>query len=209
MKKLFNIKNIIILGLIAVILFMKFCTNKTTKVGDDIKINGKNYEVVDKKTDTIYKDTGYVKYKKGKTIYRDVPVFIDVPENVDTQAILKEYYAKNIYKDTLILNDSLGTVAIRDTISENKIVSRTYDIKVREKIIRDIFYVKEKPRNEWYVGANAALNAKDLFGFAGSSLLLKNKKERIYSLGFGFSPSINRNITPMVFGGLYYKLHPN
>lgn len=209
MKKVFNIKNIIILGLVAVILFMKFCTNKTTKVGDNIKRNNKKYEVVDKTTDTVYRDTGYIVYKKGKTIYKDVPVYVKVPINVDTQAILKEYYAIKIYKDTFTLKDSLGTIAIQDTISENKIVSRTYDVKVREKIIRDIFYVREKPRNEWYVGGNAGVDAKDLFGFVGSSLLLKNKKERIYNLGLGLSQSINRNITPMVFGGVYYKLHPN
>ena len=46
-----------------------------------------------------------------------------IPTDIDTLSILKDYYSKYFYTDTLDL-DSLGNIVINDTISKNQIIFR-------------------------------------------------------------------------------------
>jgi hypothetical protein len=147
-----------------------------------------------------------VRYKPGKTIVIETTIEVPVPTKVDTQAILKDFYTKRIYVDTFNFVDSLGRIVIKDTISENKIASREYDVKIREKIIKETITVKEKPKNQWYLGGSANLNSVNLIGSVGSSILLKNKKDKIYILGLGVSPSTKSTIIPTLQGGIYYRI---
>jgi hypothetical protein len=172
----------------------------------DTNFDNKKYQVVKTEIDTFYKDTGYVRYKPGKKIVIETTIEVPVPTKVDTQAILKDFYTKRIYVDTFNFVDSLGRIVIKDTISENKIASREYDVKIREKIIKETITVKEKPKNQWYLGGSANLNSVNLIGSVGSSILLKNKKDKIYILGLGVSPSTKSTIIPTLQGGIYYRI---
>ena len=133
MKKLLNIKNIALLLLIAIVVFQQ-CGGNKKGTGEIVKVDGKKYELLKHEIDTIEVVKTKVVTKKGEDIYHETIVEkeVRVPVNVDTNAILKEYYTKVLYKDVLVLPDSLGTVAVTDTISQNKIFGRTFNANVKQ-----------------------------------------------------------------------------
>ncbi len=160
MKKYLNIKNIIIAILCIVLLFnyLKGCGKKEeTKPTETIKIGGKKYEVVKKEIDTFYIESTKIVKKPGKDIYHDTTIYVPVPQDVDTAKILSQFYAKNVYIDTLKLQDSLGIVSLVDTIKENKILHRTFKATVKEKIIEQKIYIKEPPKRQLYFGFEGRL----------------------------------------------------
>ena len=196
-----DFKTIIIVVLVIIILLMRTCT-PSPKPGETIYVGGKPYEVVKKVIDTQYVPKSFVVMKKGKDIYHDTTIYVPVLQNVDTTAILKDYFAQNIFKDTLNLKDKMGYVSIIDTIQKNNIFGRSYNAKVNQIIIRDTTILKEKLRNQVYVGGNLGVDNTGLFNYFGPSLLLKTKTDKIYNLGVG----INNNKGISVQGGMYWKI---
>lgn len=114
-------------------------------------IKWNKYEVISVKTDTSYITKEVVKQKEGKDIYHDTTIYVELPQIVDTMAILNNYFAKNVYKDTLKL-DSLGYIALTDTISENYIKHRYFYANIKEKIINTEKIVKEREKGHIYLG---------------------------------------------------------
>ncbi len=112
MKKI-DLKLIIIVGLIITIFCLRFCNVKPD--GEIVTIDGKPYEVIKHTVDTLYVPTVQTVYKRGKDIYRDIPIYVELPGRIDTVQVIKDYYSKVIYKDTLKLKDSLGYVSVTDT----------------------------------------------------------------------------------------------
>ena len=79
-------------------------------------------------------------YKKGKDIKVEVKVPVYVPANVDTQEILKDYFSRRFYIDTLDLGQK-SFVIVKDTITENKILSRVFESSITERIINDTLFL--------------------------------------------------------------------
>ena len=197
MKKI-DFKTIIICGLILFIFSLRFCNKPDGKI---VTIDGKPYQVVKHTIDTVYTPIVQTVYKKGKDIYKKVPVYVQLPGDVDTVQVVKDYYSKVIYKDTLKLKDSLGYVSVTDTIFNNSILGRVWDSHINKITVNDRMIVKELPKNEIYLGGNLALSSKS-FTSIGPSLMLKTKKERVFSVGVGLGP----NNTVQYSGGVYIKL---
>jgi hypothetical protein len=195
-----DLKVILIIGLLIVILLMRTCSH-TDKTGT-IKIDGKKYDVVKHDIDTQYIQHDTIIYKKGKTIIKDTTIFVEIPRVVDTNKILEDFYAKNVYKDTITLNDSLGTIALIDTISENKIKDRKYSLKIKEKIVKELIVVKEPSKGQLYIGGLINVDRINLVNYVGPSFLYKTKKDNIYSFGIGYS--INKSVS--IQGGTYWKI---
>jgi ribosomal protein L24 len=106
-KKL-DLKTLAIIILVVVIFLMRMCNGgDVNNTGDVVKVDGKKYEVIKHEIDTITVPVIQTEYRDGKTIYSEKPVYINVLAKVDTLSILKDYYAKYNYKDTLKLKDSL------------------------------------------------------------------------------------------------------
>lgn len=211
MKKLLNIKNIAIAVLIAIILLEYF--NPGGKMpGRTIRIEGKKYEVIKHDIDTFEVVKTKVVTKKGEDIYHETIVEkqVTIPAVVDTQALLKDYYSKVLYKDVLVLPDSLGTVAVTDTISQNKILGRTFDAKVKERTIKETLIVKELPKTQVYYGFTGGFNKADVVSNIGAGLLVKTKKDKIYNLGIGVANRVtdgtNGSLSPYIGGGVYWKI---
>jgi len=198
MKKI-DLKTIIIFVLIVGILCLKFCSVKPD--GKVVTIDGKPYQVVKHTIDTVYTPVVQTVYKKGKDIYRDIPIYVELPGRIDTVEVIADYYSKVVYKDTLKLKDSLGYVSITDTIFKNSILGRVWDSHINKITVNDRMIVKELPKNEIYLGGNLALSSKS-FTSIGPSLMLKTKKERVFSVGVGLGP----NNTVQYSGGVYIKL---
>lgn len=165
-------------------------------------IDGKPYEVIKHEIDTVDIIKTKIVTKKGEDIYHDTTIYVPIPINVDTLQIIKDYFAKNVYKDTLQLPDSLGFVAIQDTISKNKVEARKYTANVKQRTIKETLIVKELPKNHIYYGLNMSLNKPDFVHSIGGSLMLQTKTNKIYTLGIGVSSSL----TPIVSTSLYWKL---
>ena len=212
MKKLLNFKNIAIAALIIYVLLQWFNPGGVMPGGRTIRIDGKKYEVIKHEIDTVDVIKTKIVTKKGDDIYHETIVEKEVliPAVIDTAALLKDYYSKVLYKDVLVLPDSLGTVAVTDTISQNKILGRTFDAKVRERTIKETTIVKEPARNQVYYGLNAGFNKEDYVSAIGAGLILKTKKDKIYNLNIGVNnrttDGTNGSFSPYVGFGTYWKI---
>jgi hypothetical protein len=204
-KKL-DIKIIIIFLLLAVVYLQTCSVNKKSKNSSTVKIDGEKYDIVSKKIDTLY--LTITKVIKGNDIYhkvifeKDNTIKIPVLSKVDTNNIIKNYFAKIEYRDTLKI-DTLGTITLIDTLSNNRILGRQWTTNIKERTIRETITVKEKPRNNIYGGFNIFFNQQDFNG-VNVGLILKSKKETIYQINLGL---LNKNgILASNYGiGVYSK----
>jgi hypothetical protein len=214
MKKYVNFKNIAIVALVIWILLQWFNPGGVMPGGRTIRIDGKKYEVIKHTIDTVEVEKIKTVTKKGKDIVHEV---IDVDTlvlkemvNVDSAAILKDYLAKIIYKDTLVLDGGLGTIALTDTITKNRILGRTWDAKVKERIIKEELIVKEPAKAQLYYGLNAGFNKTDYVSAVGAGLILKTKKDKIYNFNIGVNnrttDGTNGSFSPYVGFGTYWKI---
>jgi hypothetical protein len=211
MKKLLNFKNIAIAALIIFVLLEWFNPGGVMP-GKKVFIAGKAYEVIKHEIDTVDIVKTKVVTKKGEDIYHETIVEKEViiPAVIDTMALLKDYYSKVLYKDTLVLPDSLGIVALNDTISQNKILGRTFNASVKQRTIKETTIVKELPKTKLFYGLEGGFNKADFVSSVGAGVLINTKKDKIYQLGLGVTnqttDGTNGGFTPYVRGGVYWKL---
>ena len=211
MKKLLNLKNIAIALLIVVVVFQQ-CGGNKKGTGEIVKVDGKKYELIKHEIDTVEVVKTKVVTKKGEDIYHETIVEKEViiPTIVDTAALLKDYFAKNIYKDTLNLPDSLGTVSLIDTITQNKIFGRTFNASVKQRTIKETTIVKELPKTKVFYGLEGGFNKADVVSHLGLGVLINTKQDKIFHLGIG---AANRTtdgtsgaLSPYIGGGVYWKI---
>jgi hypothetical protein len=212
MKKFVNFKNIAIAALIIYILLQWFNPGGVMPGGRTIRIEGKKYEVIKHEIDTVDVIKTKVVTKKGDDIYHETIVEKEVliPAVIDTAALLKDYYSKVLYKDVLVLPDSLGTVAVTDTISQNKILGRTFNANVKQRTIKETMIVKELPKTKVFYGLEGGFNKADFVSSVGAGVLINTKKDKIYQLGLGVdnrtTDGTNGTFSPYVRGGVYWKI---
>ena len=209
MKKLLNFKNIVIAALIIFVLLEWFNPGGVMP-GKKVFIAGKAYEVIKHDIDTIDIVKTKVITKKGEDIYHETIKEVIIPTIVDTQALLHDYFAKNIYKDTLQLPDSLGTIAMIDTITQNKILGRTFNASVKQRTIKETTIVKELPKTKVFYGLEGGFNKADVVSHLGLGVLINTKQDKIFHLGIG---AANRTtdgtsgaLSPYIGGGVYWKI---
>jgi hypothetical protein len=211
MKKLLNFKNIVIAALIIFVLLEWFNPGGVMP-GKKVFIAGKAYEVIKHEIDTVDIVKTKVVTKKGDDIYHETIVEKEViiPAVIDTAALLKDYYSKVLYKDVLVLPDSLGTVAVTDTISQNKILGRTFNANVKQRTIKETTIVKELPKTKVFYGLEGGFNKVDFVSSVGAGVLINTKKDKIYQLGLGVTnqttDGTNGSFSPYVRGGVYWKI---
>ena len=208
-----NLKNITIIVLIALALLQFFNPGGVLPGGKTIRIEGKKYEVIKHKIDTVDIVKTKVVTKKGEDIYHETIKEVIIPTIVDTQALLHDYFAKNIYKDTLQLPDSLGTIAMIDTITQNKILGRTFNASVKQRTIKETTIVKELPKTKVFYGLEGGFNKADVVSHLGFGILINTKQDKIFHLGIGAANRVTDGITgtsgtlaPYISGGVYWKL---
>jgi hypothetical protein len=197
-----DLKSILLIVLILIIVLMKTCDRKETKPGTTVKIEGKKYEVVKHDIDTLIQKKETVVYKKGTDIYHDTTIYVPTPISFDTVQVVNDYYAKRVYIDTLKLADSLGYIVVNDTISQNSLLGRLWNAQVNKTTIKETLIVKELPKNQIYIGLVGGFDKATVVNFAGPSIMLKTKTDKVYSIGVGYSASKVVSIQ----GGLYWKI---
>jgi hypothetical protein len=122
--------------------------------------------------------------------------------NVDTLEIIKAYFAKNVFKDTLRLPDSLGYVTVQDTISQNKIAARQYFASVKQRTIKETTIVKELPKTKIFWGVGAGFDKPDFIHHVDVNLLINTKCDRLYNIGAG----VDINKVPFINASIYWKI---
>ena len=220
--KKFDLKTIMIMILCVVLLF-RSCGGGEEEEKEIINVDGKDYELLEQKTDTIYveKEVKVTKYVP-KYITKEVIKEVEIPANVDSLAIIKDYFSKVTVTDTLNLDydfpkevtdslgnkpaSSLGYGILTDIISQNRIESREIDWFFKIPTIYNTTIVKELPKTQLYYGANIGLNKEDIFGTFSGGLILKTKSDRLYQLNLGVQNSPN-GVMPFLGGGLYWKIN--
>lgn len=211
MKKLLNLKNIAIAVLVVIVLLEYF--NPGGKMpGRTIRIDGKKYEVIKHEIDTFEVVKTKVVTKKGADIVHEVIEHDTTIKlvDVDTAALLKDYLAKVVYKDTLKLDGDLGTIALTDTITKNRILGRSWDAKVKERTIKETTIVKELPKTKVFVGFEGGFNKADVVSHMGTGLMINTKSDKLFHLGAGVAnrtvDGTNGKLSPYVGAGLYWKI---
>lgn len=106
---------------------------------------------------------------KGDTIY------LERPTHVDTAAILSAYFAKVYYLDTARVK--WGSVFIRDTLSQNRIIGRSVLTDFRIPTITNTVTRTEAPKGMLFLGADIG------FG-VGVSAAYKSKGDHLYGAGY-------------------------
>jgi len=156
--------------------FLKDCTNKKNEK-QDIRID----TIFITKTKKDFKPTSQDKPEKSfieKIIYKNTiihdTIIITVFDTIKITKIVKEFYTKNFFKDT-ILNTSSGLIVINDTIFKNSIISRKSDIKLHEKTILN------QNNNMFFVGGGLLNEKTNVAPFVN---LQFNHKKHLFGVGY-------------------------
>ena len=181
-------KNLLIVLLILVLGFFVCSPNKQEAISTTIT-----------KVDTLYKHDTLRKYKKGDLIpfvVLDTLYLIDSMVIHDTPQMVYNYLSVKAYSDTLRINSD-NSVYIQDTISQNKIIGRSYKADLTTKtVLVNTTNTIYKHKNELFVGLIGDLRRFDNKVGVGVGLNYKKQKE-VYTLNF---------TTNQISLGLYKKL---
>ena len=222
--KKFDLKTILIMVLCVVLLIRSCGGDEVDEAKEIIEVDGTDYELLEQKTDTIYveREVKVTKYVP-KYITKEVIKEVEIPVDVDSLAIIKDYFAKITVKDTLsltydfpdVVTDSLGNKPsgdlgfgiLTDIISQNSIQSREIDWFFKIPTVYNTTIVKELPKNEFYWGINGGFNKTDVISNVGGGVILKSKKNNLYQLGLGIQNNSNTSqLAPFVSAGMYWKI---
>lgn len=194
MKDFFkDIKTLLIVVLVAIILLMRACSGG--KNGTEITEPTIITETVTK-WDTLKIDSlVYVPRWRTKV----TTVYDTIPTDIDTLSILKDYYAKYFYTDTLSL-DSLGNIVINDTISRNSILFREIqpNVLIPTTTVTNTVYINNR---EFYVGVGLKGRTNQI-NYLGGELLYKTKNKQVYGVGIG----VNQDFQPVLGFSMHWKL---
>ena len=118
---------------------------------------------------------------------------------IDTMSILRDYYAKYFYTDTIKV-DSLGFIVINDTVTRNLISKRDVqsNIFIPTTTVTNTTYLYKR---ELFWGVAVSGNKEQIQSVNGE-LMYVNKKRNAYGFGVG----VDQNFQPIFTGRLYWKI---
>lgn len=103
-------------------------------------------------------------------------IYVPIPTIVDTQAILRNYFALNIYSQTV--SDSLFSAIITDTIQQNRLKGRGFSYKITRPQI-----VQGKEKFKVFAGLNVGAG-KGGFASLEPQVYMLTKKDHLYGVGY-------------------------
>ena len=118
---------------------------------------------------------------------------------IDTVTVLKDYYAKYFYTDTIQI-DTLGSIVINDTITRNLISMRDVqsNIFIPTTTITNTVYLYKR---EFYGGFSVGATNQAVQNINGEFLYV-NKKRDAYGFGVGLNPQWQ----PVYTVRMYWKI---
>lgn len=142
---------------------------------------------------TIVVDTIYDLEIKRDSIHFPVPYLVietvidTVLIDVDTAAILHDYFAMRIYNDTLVDDDDLY-FSISDTVHRNRLLGRSFEYQNRRPVGFDVSVDIPSPKRNFYIGG-MIMGSPDHFG-AGPGIAYQAKDMNLYAYQYDL---INNN----------------
>jgi hypothetical protein len=202
LKKLFNnIQPVLIVVLIVVIILQRSCSGPSVNLNlpnNNTLTEGAVITKIETKWDTLTLDS-LVYVPKWNTKIEYQTAYETIIQDIDTLSILKDYYSKYFYSDTIDL-DSFGNIVINDTITKNSIITRKIKPTLyipTTTITRDSLITKR----ELYYGLGLVAN-KQQFSYMGGELLYRTRRKHIYGVGVG----INNELQPVFSGRIMWKI---
>ena len=175
-----RIKDIILVAIVFVLWLLLFKNSTYIPKKVDFS-NLRNYTKVVEVHDTVYQQKTFTKYTKGKDIQSYIILTDTLPIH-DTIHIIEDYNTTKAYIDTIRQDSNI--FVIRDTISQNKILSRSFEAKITQKtIVTKQLYV-EKPKNTLYLGFRGDFRPSNGLVVLSPSLMLNAKNKALIGLGF-------------------------
>jgi len=184
-----NIQTLLVVVLAALLFLQRGCSS-TPPVEPEVIT-----EIVTKWDTVKIEKTEYV-----PKIVEKVVVEIDTfSAPIDTITVLKDYYAKYFYTDTIQI-DTLGSIVINDTITRNLISMRDVqsNIFIPTTTITNTVYLYKR---EFYGGFSVGATNQAVQNINGE-LLYINKKRHAYGFGVGLNPQWQ----PVYTVRMYWKI---
>ena len=190
MKDFFKNIQILLIVVLAALLFFQHSCSSTPQVEPEVIT-----EVVTRWDTLKVTKKEYVPKYIRKTII-DIDTF-QAP--IDTVSILKDYYAKYFYTDTIKI-DTLGTIIVNDTVTRNLILMRDVqsNIFIPTTTITNTVYLYKR---EFFGGISVGGNPQMIQNINGEFLYV-NKKRNTYGFGVGLNPDFQ----PIYTVRMYWKI---
>lgn len=184
-----NIQTLLVVVLAALLFLQRGCSS-TPPVEPEVIT-----EVVTQWDTIKVAEKEYVPKYIRKTVV-DIDTF-QIP--IDTISILKDYYAKYFYTDTIKI-DTLGIIVINDTVTRNLISMRDVqsNIFIPTTTITNTIYLKKR---ELFGGISVGSTPSAIQNLNGE-LLFINKKRQAYGVGAG----IDNQFQPIYTVRMYWKI---
>jgi hypothetical protein len=207
MKKLL-ITMMVLLSVVALAQKPKYIIVKNYREG---KVTAQKKVELPTQTKVIYK---YITVVKTKTVEVSVPKIeyklVEVPTKptaLDTVSILQAYYPKNLFKDVLVLPEGQGRVTISDTISHNRLASRSWVADITPRVVKETVEVPAPKIREYYLGPEFSTNFRSINNWYSLNLLVKNKSNHIIKIGGGVNMRDGLDgPRPWMAAGFYFKI---
>jgi len=190
-----NIQTLLVVVLAALLFLQRGCSS-TSPVEPEVIT-----EVVTQWDTIRVAEKEYVPKYIRKTVV-EIDTF-SVP--IDTISILKDYYAKYFYTDTIKI-DTLGTIIVNDTVTRNLILMRDVqsNIFIPTTTITNTTYLYKRELF-WGVAVGGMINPvqnESPINYVSGELMYVNKKRNVYGFGLG----VDKDFFPIVSGRLYWKI---
>lgn len=146
----------------------------------------------------------------------EVPVEVEIPvevvriQQVDTAAILKDFYAKNQQKEVLSLPNNQGKIFLEQIITQNKIVNTEFKADFTPNIKNDTILMSEPKKSQIYFGVESGISKQDQISNVGVGLLFKTKEDKIFKVTGGVANRLQTDVSgtfyPYIEGGVFWKI---
>ena len=118
----------------------------------------------------------------------------------DTITVVKDYLTVKVYSDTIKKDSNI--FVINDTISQNRIKSRSFESKITEKTIYVKEFYAEKAKYRLYYGIRGDFSQSNGLQVLSPGLMLNAKNKAL----IGLNLNINKNNNMSYSGSLYFKI---
>ena len=132
--------------------------------------------VITHKTFTKFTKGDKIPYKILDTIYK---------QNYDTTYIVEDYNQVKEFTDSIRQDSNL--YVIKDTISQNRIIGRSFKAKIQEKTITITNNIQAKPKSSLYLGFRSDIRQDMSRMEHNISLSFKTRQRGLFSVGYGMS----------------------
>ena len=136
--------------------------------------------------DTVTVTKEFTKFTKGDKIpYKVLDTIFTNTKSYDTTYIVKDYQQVKEFTDSIRQDSNL--FVIKDTISQNRIIGRSFQAKIQEKTITITNNIQAKTKSALYIGIRSDISQDYTKVNHNISLSFKTRQRGLFSVGYGMS----------------------